>query len=70
MYLDNFDLLFTLTLPLFLFTTLSLLDRLETVRFLTILEEARVLLKGDTEPMVRLSSLTLVNSVPFELYLD
>ena len=70
MYLDNFDLLFTLTLPLFLFTILSLLDRLETVRFLTILEEARVLLKGDTEPMVRLSSLTLVNSVPFELYLD
>lgn len=70
MYLDNFDLLFILTLPLFLFTTLSLLDRLETVRFLTILEEARVLLKGDTEPMVRLSSLTLVNSVPFELYLD
>lgn len=70
MYLDNFDLLFILTLPLFLFTTLSLLDRLETVRFLTILEEARVLLKGDTEPIVRLSSLTLVNSVPFELYLD
>ena len=70
MYLDKFALCLLDTFNLFSLTKLLLLfERLEIVRFLTILAELRVLLNAETEDWVLLSSLTLVNSVP-ELYLD